>query len=234
MMVDYLLYQPSIDIQGVAVWMEQLLPESWLQPIYTFNKPTQYSTLYSTQRSIPHLKFLLGRTLLYRRLTLMGYDYVNLPKMYYTESGKPFFKTPLYFNLAYTKGIVLLAFSTKTEVGIDVERIRPISWASFETYFEHEAWKTIAKDDYPTKALINYWVIKEAATKLKGVGLDFPHEKVRFDSNRVILDKSVYYHQKLSLPPVFIAQVVTKEKQGIIKAQNVTPQISQSLYVVRA
>ena len=79
MTVDYLLYQPSAEIQATADWMERLLPESWLKSIPSHTQPQR------------RLHFLLGRTLLYRRLGLLGYSYVDLPSMYYTTLGKPFF-----------------------------------------------------------------------------------------------------------------------------------------------
>jgi 4'-phosphopantetheinyl transferase len=95
--------------------------------------------------------------------------------------GKPELVTeaqtrPLYFNLSHSRKVALLALSMDTEVGIDVEDIRPIEPEVAESNFsptelaalsslEGEAW---------VKGFYHCWTRKEAILKAEGVGLNLP------------------------------------------------------------
>ena len=220
MIVDYILYRPSDDMNAIAEWAERLLPSNWLDHIP-----------HTPSKRLPHL---LGTMLLFRRLSLLGYSFMNLPRLYYTPEGKPYFAEQLYFNVSYTNDLIVLAFSERQEVGVDVEQIRPISWRSFESYFTHEEWNKIAKLKYPSKKLINYWVIKEAASKLTGEGLEIPYHKIKFKKYTIRLDKVIYHHQALDLTSNCVAHVVTKSPCKNLLINNVTYQLAAGLRVVRA
>jgi 4'-phosphopantetheinyl transferase len=95
--------------------------------------------------------------------------------------GKPELVTgaqtrPLYFNLSHSRNIALLALSMDTELGIDIEYLRPIEPEVAESNFsptelaalsslEGEAW---------LKGFYHCWTRKEAILKAEGVGLNFP------------------------------------------------------------
>jgi 4'-phosphopantetheinyl transferase len=83
---------------------------------------------------------------------------------------------PLYFNLSHSRYIALLALSMDTELGIDIEDIRPIEPEVAESHFsptelaalsslEGEAW---------LKGFYHCWTRKEAILKAEGVGLNLP------------------------------------------------------------
>lgn len=220
MLVDYIHYRPSDELNAIAEWTERLLPSNWLDHIP-----------HDTSKRLPHL---LGRMLLFRRLSLLGYAHTNLPRLYYTPEGKPYFAEQLYFNIAYTNDLIVIAFSERQEVGIDVEQIRPLSWQSFESYFTHEEWTKIARLKYPSKKLINYWVIKEAASKLTGEGLDIPYHKIKIKKNTIRLDKIAYHHQELNLLSHCVAHIVTPSPCKNLVINNITYQLAAGLRVVRA
>jgi 4'-phosphopantetheinyl transferase len=95
--------------------------------------------------------------------------------------GKPELVTeaqtrPLYFNLTHSRNIALLALSMDTELGIDIEYLRPIEPEVAESNFsptelaalsslEGEAW---------LKGFYHCWTRKEAILKAEGVGLTIP------------------------------------------------------------
>ena len=96
---------------------------------------------------------------------------INLNKIEYGEYGKPYYKDKLFFNISHSKNYICIATST-TEVGIDIEEERKIS-AGFEKRIL--TFEELSKDDIN---LIEYWVIKEAYSKYKGIGLRMPFNKV--------------------------------------------------------
>ena len=95
-----------------------------------------------------------------------------MPPIAVTERGKPYFPgSDLHFSISHSKGHVFCALS-HSPVGIDAEEAdRLISSALAEKILspgEYARWK---KSEDPRKALLTFWVLKEAQAKCTGEGL---------------------------------------------------------------
>jgi 4'-phosphopantetheinyl transferase len=85
--------------------------------------------------------------------------------------GRP----PLHFNVTHSGELALVAVDWTRELGVDVEKARPISEAarivrSYFTEAETEQFHRFDEDARPA-AFIRGWTRKEAILKAKGVGL---------------------------------------------------------------
>jgi 4'-phosphopantetheinyl transferase len=85
---------------------------------------------------------------------------------------------PLRFNLSRSAGIGVVGIGLVEELGIDVERVRPLEdgLAIAEQMFteeEHRALRAIPERDQPA-AFFRYWTRKEAVVKSLGLGLSHP------------------------------------------------------------
>jgi phosphopantetheinyl transferase len=84
------------------------------------------------------------------------------------ETGKPYLTGApgLNFNIARTSGLAVIAVAVDVEVGIDVERLRPIP-----------EWEDIASKYFPAvevadeRAFFRQWVRFEAQVKARAAGL---------------------------------------------------------------
>ena len=111
-----------------------------------------------------------GRELLaelYQRET--GQD---LPEIAVSEWGKPYFvDSPWHFSITHTKRRVFCALSRRN-VGIDAEELdRPIRLSLADKIlspFEREQFDRAGEKE---RALLTFWVLKEASVKLAGTGL---------------------------------------------------------------
>ena len=93
--------------------------------------------------------------------------------------------TRLHFNVSRTARFAAFAFSRKTRVGIDIERIRPIETLPIaEREFCKQCLETLAGLHGADRLLqfYRYWTRKEAVLKYHGVGL--AHEHRLYDSSR--------------------------------------------------
>ena len=95
-----------------------------------------------------------------------------MPPIAVTERGKPYFPgSDLHFSISHSKGHVFCALS-HSPIGIDAEEAdRPISSALAEKILspgEYAQWQRAAD---PRKALLTFWVLKEARAKCTGEGL---------------------------------------------------------------
>lgn len=96
----------------------------------------------------------------------------EMPEIIRTERGKPYFsRGNLHFSISHTKKTVFCVLS-ESPVGIDAEQLdRPISplLANKILSPSEKAQFDAAAD--PHRALLTFWVLKEAAAKCSGEGL---------------------------------------------------------------
>jgi 4'-phosphopantetheinyl transferase len=129
------------------------------------------------------------------RMCLSRYADVEPGKWVFQKNnyGKPYTNysvngLPLKFNLSHTNGLIACVVTLQHEVGVDVECIvhdqSGIEIA--ERYFSREEYIDIVSLPPVSrhKRFYNYWTLKEAYIKAKGVGLSMPMDKFifRFDS----------------------------------------------------
>ncbi len=107
-----------------------------------------------------------GRSLLQ---TLYG---GSLPEIAYTKLGKPYFvESPLHFSISHTDKHVFCVLSERP-VGIDAEEAdRQIRRSLAEKILSPTEMEQYKAADDPQLALLKFWVLKEAAGKCTGEGL---------------------------------------------------------------
>lgn len=95
-----------------------------------------------------------------------------LPEIAYTKLGKPYFvDSPLHFSISHTPNHVFCVLSD-TPVGIDAEEMgRQIKPSLAEKILSPTEMEQFSKADDPRLALLTFWVLKEAAGKCTGEGM---------------------------------------------------------------
>lgn len=125
-------------------------------------------------------RFVVGRGILREILGWLLHVEPAQLAFAYGSYGKPRLAAPLndrilHFNLAHSDGLVVYAISAHHEVGIDVERIRPVRGAEeiaarfFSTSENTELYSVPEKQR--TGAFLNCWTRKEARLKAIGIGI---------------------------------------------------------------
>lgn len=107
----------------------------------------------------------------------------------------------LRFNLAHSGDLMVLAVTQHREVGVDVERRRPIEHADYvaRTYFTSGERRALAAVCLPAHwdAFFALWTSKEAYGKARGTGLASPFEgfdSVMCEDSRELLPQSWHHH----------------------------------------
>jgi 4'-phosphopantetheinyl transferase len=101
----------------------------------------------------------------------------------YLAHGKPRLDPPwnsagLEFNVSHSHGLAIYAFTRQTEIGVDVESIRPMPNAAalMERFFspqEVDQWRQVPEEGQLRTFFLG-WTRKEAWLKALGSGLSFP------------------------------------------------------------
>ena len=134
-------------------------------------------------------RYLVGRALI--RTILSRYTGLDPKQVVFSreEHGRPYllrsWKSPLpQFSLSYTDGLVGVALTLESRVGIDVENTsREIDCLAIaESYFSSDEHKELKLLSEPLlkKRFFRLWTLKEAYVKAQGSGLSIPLNEASF------------------------------------------------------
>ena len=111
-----------------------------------------------------------------------------LPEIAYTKLGKPYFEgSDLHFSISHTPKHAFCVVSDKP-VGIDAEEInRAIRLNLAEKLLSPTELEQFRQADDPRLALLKFWVLKEAAGKCAGEGMQLwpNHTEFSLDDPRI-------------------------------------------------
>lgn len=134
--------------------------------------------------------YVLCRAMLRQRLA----SYMNHPPaaitFNYNLHGKPFVQAPqtnICFNMSHSHGMLLLGFAQDSNLGVDIEKIRPdvkvdeIA-ARFFSKTEIEALRNLPESE-KIEGFFKTWAQKEAFIKAMGEGLSYPLNRFSVNTN---------------------------------------------------
>jgi len=120
---------------------------------------------------------------------ILGCYYINTApeqlRFFYNSYGKPYItdelnKDKLKFNMSHSHGIVLYAFTSGREVGVDIEYIRPdIAYEQIaERFFSQRELTELQSlpQEKQKEAFFYFWTCKEAYLKARGEGISLPFD----------------------------------------------------------
>src|SRR5688572_702194 len=121
-------------------------------------------------------RYIVARGVL--RLLLRAYLGTSQFALTTNKFGKPFLQPPhdtLHFNVSHSRDLALFGFTQVSEIGVDVESIRP-DFATQEIanrFFAPDEAATLAQLGQGERAgaFFNCWTRKEAYIKARGIGL---------------------------------------------------------------
>lgn len=104
---------------------------------------------------------------------MVGCEPATLP-LAHAAHGKPFLRGSEWrFNLSHSRGVRLLALARGAELGVDVERIRPLRRRSALLARCFTAAEQARLADASDRELLRFWAAKEALVKAIGRGIAY-------------------------------------------------------------
>lgn len=179
-MTEVFLYKiPKISDDGFYKLLNVASPKRKAKVLRLKNRDKQLQSL---------LAGVLLQAVLCDRLKVDG----NSLSFQKNENGKPFLQnySDIHFNISHTDGLVAVALS-KTAVGIDAERIKPVDLALGKRFFTNAEQKyalECAQDR--SKRFFEVWTKKEAFSKRLGVSV-----------SKMLKDESVFADK--TVVPIF-------------------------------
>ena len=176
--------------------------------------------------AIDRERFIVGRGKLRAILSRHANCHPAALRFEYGPYGKPYIAAPdlpLHFNLSHSDSFAALAVSPNVEIGIDIEKIRPIDLDIATHYFSRAEVAALINlpSDEQIDGFFRCWTLKEAVIKGLGVGLalDLASFDVSFSSRnspallRLASDHSAPRNWTLAYlppPPGFLIALAAK------------------------
>jgi 4'-phosphopantetheinyl transferase len=166
--------------QEVHVWRAALdLPRSLLEDLARTLSEDEHAQADRFVSTVDKRRFVARRGALRMLLgTYLGREPGSI-LLCYGDTGKPRLDRPsrfsLRFNSSHSDDLALYAFAAGTDVGVDVERIRPSPWSEriaerFFSPWEAAQLRAVPRDRRP-ESFFRCWTRKEAFAKAVGTGL---------------------------------------------------------------
>ena len=127
----------------------------------------------------------------------------ELPEVALTAMGKPYFPDypSVHFNISHTNGAVLVGLGDQ-DIGVDIERIRPVSQRSMQRL----------AGVVTEKEFFQSWVRREARSKRGGSGVG------TMMRSETPLQYGEFYYE-LDIFPGYVAGVATRDKTPLGKVR---------------
>lgn len=158
-------------------------------------------------------QLMVGRLLLKKGMRELGFNHFRLADLYYNEYNCPLWENNQHFNIAHSGKVVACAFSQKSKIGLDVEKIRPINLKDFDYILNDLDKRNIRSAADPFHAFFKIWTIKEAVTKAIGKGLAIDVQQIFIDDQYASFEKEKWYYQTLNFEDGFAAHLVSNRNE---------------------
>jgi 4'-phosphopantetheinyl transferase len=148
----------------------------------------------------------------------------DLGKLRYSKYQKPYLEDGPPFNISHSANRVACIVGKDGRVGIDLEEIRVMPFADFQSQFTAKEWTAIQQADNPTNAFYAYWTAKESIIKADGRGLQIPLNELQIDhSGTILFDGSSWNLRRLSGYETYSCHIAFEEAETAIHLKEISP-----------
>ena len=173
-----------------------------LLPLDLRNRILRYRRWEDAQAS------LYGKLLLRVAFEEFGMS-TDLDNLKFTEYGRPYIDGNFDFNISHSGSYVVCAVGIERKIGIDVEKVLPISINDLNNVFHYKEWENITRSANPYLTFYYYWTAKEAVCKAEGKGLGIDLNRIVFNGDYACLEKKVWYCKSVSFLPDYMVQIAS-------------------------
>lgn len=175
-----------------------------------------HSRAFRYQSPLSAYQYVLGRLLLKHGLDSLGYN-DDLEQVEILDNGKPSL-SDVHFNISHSGHKVVCAFAKEGQIGVDIEKIKPIDFEDFTAMFSSNEWKAINASDDSTRSFYWFWTRKESIIKALGLTLKYLHQ-IKFDvsADHVDVNGKRWFLRDLDFGDGFMGAVCCEEEIGGIE-----------------
>ena len=152
---------------------------------------------------------LFGKLLLIESLRTYGCSTDCLNNIVFDQFGRPFIDQYIDFNISHSEEYVVCAAAEVGRVGVDIERIKPVTLSEFDQCMSKEELAEINCHVNRYKKFFDYWTMKESAMKCDGKGLSTGMLDVAIDDYKAKLNGSTVFLSEIDINPDYSCHLAT-------------------------
>lgn len=157
------------------------------------------------------LKCLMGISLIVH-FVFKG-DIYLLKALKYNYFGKPYTERNGFFNISHAGDFVIAAVSSKFEMGIDIEKIIPITLTDFKDQMTALEWNCISSCcENRNREFYRYWTQKEAVIKAVGKGFSIPLKSFEIIELKTVIAEKSYHLKELDISKDYCCHIATTDQ----------------------
>ncbi|MBF0477184.1 MAG: 4'-phosphopantetheinyl transferase superfamily protein [Deltaproteobacteria bacterium] len=149
---------------------------------------------------------LFGKLLLREGLKKRGHHPTRIHDLTWDPSGLPSLDGSIDFNFSQ---YVVCGITDHGRIGIDLEQIRTIELADFESSFAPREWQRIQQATDKHRSFYEYWTSKESVIKADGRGLSVPLTDITIDGPKVTLSNTCWFLHRIDLNADYVCHLAT-------------------------
>lgn len=160
---------------------------------------------------------LIGKALLIKGLSAIGYQQFKLNDLQYSSYNRPFLACGIDFNIAHSGSYVVCAIAGDCRVGIDIEKMQKQDLDPFNYTLNPAELESILASATPYELFYHTWTKKEAVAKADGRGLGLNLDRVDTTAGTVVLDGMIWYTQRVEISADYAVNVAYNNSLSIVK-----------------
>jgi len=186
------------------------IPPQTFEVLLATLPPPMQAAILRYKRAEDREKGLLGKLLLARGLSMLGYQPTHLlPQMYRNAFDRPALPLAIDFNISHSGDQIICVFHTAGRIGADIEYLRPVNLHHFRNIMRDDEWFGIMEAAKPLYAFYRFWTRKEAAIKAHGHGLNLPLKEIFLFDDHVLMENRDWYLYEMPVPNQYLCHIVS-------------------------
>jgi len=173
--------------------------------------PTLHAKALRYRSKVSAYNYIVGRLLLKHGLETIGYDN-DLEKISFQKNDKPSLPA-VQFNISHSDHQVICGFASKGQIGVDLEKIKPIDLEDFTSTFSAKEWAAIKTSDDPLRSFYWFWTRKESIIKAMGLNLNYLHRiELDVSKDHFVIEGVSWFLRDVDLGVEFASAVCSQEQ----------------------
>lgn len=144
-----------------------------------------------------------------------------LEKVAFMPSGKPYIPEAPNFNLANDGTWAVCSISNVAELGMDLERIKPINLSEYQSQMTYPEWREIYSHMIPLRRFYEFWTIKESVIKADGENKNVEVKDIFIQPDLAFCHARYWYIHPVEVDYNYVCFLVSSQPQQEVVIEEV-------------
>ncbi|MCG8326973.1 MAG: 4'-phosphopantetheinyl transferase superfamily protein [Chitinophagales bacterium] len=188
-----------------------MIKQKMLQQLLTQLPVSLHSRAFRYRSDLSKYNYIIGRLLLKQGLDFWGLN-SDLEQIRFQQNGKPVL-AGIDFNISHSDHHVICGFAKWGILGLDIEKINPIDFEDFTSFFSTREWDIIKNADDPIRTFYWFWTRKESIIKALGHNLSYLNQiELDVSTDHFVIDGKRWFLQDVVIQDGYMSTICSEKE----------------------